>query len=132
MITQEKAFKAYAALKKLSDVPMAFSKAKVIFDLKQKLQPCWDFQTQEEQKIFDMYPDLDVQTMTINLEGKDEEARKKALEDSKEIDQKLRELGKMDSGFEETEPVKLVLSDDPRITISAKDIEYLSTFVEIS
>lgn len=128
-MTQFEAVKAYMSLRTLNAQRTSGRVAKKIFDLMNKLKPLWEFQTQEEQKLFEKYPFLDPQTMRLNLGDSEMDADEK-LQLTKEIKQAFDELSGAELDEKEFEPYKFEIDlENEDLKLSGEDIANLSPFV---
>lgn len=127
-IKQSEAMKAYQSVNDLNKQKLSSGKlAKQIYDLSSKLKSAFDFQIQEEQKIFDAHPNFDQVVGGIRLEGKSYEERKQCAEEAKQIDAELKELSELD--FEiDFEPFDFNLEAN-NVKISGEDIGNLERFI---
>jgi len=130
-ISQSEAIKAYKTVLNLNKQKFSSGKiAKNIYDLYTELQPIFQFQIQEENKIFSEYPDFDPQLGGIKLTN-DPEQREKAKRDSDQIDDKLKELAELENEIK-FEPFELSFDqlEADSIKISGEDIGNLSKFIK--
>ena len=128
-MTQFDAVKAYMSLRSLNAQRTSGRVAKKIFDLMNKLKPLWEFQTQEEQKLFEKYPVLDPRTMRLNLGDSDMDADEK-LQLTKEIKQAFDDLSETELDEKEFESYKFEIDlENEDLKLSGEDIANLSPFV---
>ena len=127
-IKQSEAMKAYQSVNDLNKQKLSSGKlAKQVYDLSSKLKSAFDFQIQEEQKIYNDHPEFDPTIGGIRLEGKSNEERKQCAEEIKQIDKELRELSELD--FEiDFEPFDFSLEAN-NVKISGEDIGNLEKFI---
>lgn len=126
---QKDLVEAYIAAKKLNEQTLKSGKiAKKIFELTSGLKRFFDFQVQEENKIFAEHPKYDLELGGIPLgDNPSEEVKKQAEEELNVISNKLKELNGLESEFEfESFTISL---DSVNLTISGKDIGTLSPFI---
>lgn len=129
-MTQFEAVKAYISLKALNSQRTSGKIAKKIFDLMTLLKPSWDFQVQEENKVYEKYPMLDPKTMTIDL-GKTPEERNERTKMAVEIKKAFDDFG----GTEFVLPENLdqykfhIDLDSENLKLSGEDIANLAPFI---
>ena len=128
-MTQIEAVKAYAAAKALNQQTLTGFIAKKIFTLTQKLQPCWDFEMQEEKKIYEKYPTYDPNKGVCRARDRSEEAIKEASEEAEAVSKDLKELQEL-----EIEPINFekftILLENENIKISGEEIGSLAPFID--
>ena len=127
-IKQNIAMKAYVSVKDLNQQKLSSGKvAKQVYELTNKLKPAYDFQIQEEQKIYASHPDFDPSIGGIRLENKTDEEKKLATENIKKIDTELKDLANVD--FEiDFEKFDFDLAQNS-VRISGEDIGNLDMFI---
>ena len=127
-IKQSEAMKAYRSISDLNKQKLSSGKlAKQVYDLSSKLRSAYDFQVQEEEKIYKLHPEFDPMVGGIRLEGKSDEERLKSAEEIKQIDKELKELSELD--FEiDFKPFDFD-SEANSVKISGEDIGNLKLFV---
>lgn len=127
-IKQLEAMKAYQSINDLNKQKLSSGKlAKQVYDLSSKLKSTFDFQIQEEQKIYNDHPEFDPTIGGIRLEGKSIEERKQYAEEIKQIDKELRELAELDVEID-FEPFEFNLEAN-NVKISGEDIGNLEKFI---
>ena len=127
-IKQNIAMKAYVSVKDLNQQKLSSGKvAKQVYELTNTLKPAYDFQIQEEQKIYASHPDFDPSIGGIRLENKTDEEKKLATENIKKIDTELKDLANVD--FEiDFEKFDFDLAQNS-VRISGEDIGNLDMFI---
>ena len=116
---QSTVIKAYKALIKLGQQDLPIKLAFDLFKIKQALQPQWDFQVDEENKL--------AANAKINSDGSVTFDTPEAAEAFRK---KLRELGDIDVDLN-VKPVQIPLSI-PGLTLSMDDIDALDCFVQFT
>ena len=132
-IKQNEAVKAYKSLQDLNHVKISSWKAaKQIYELFKKFKPAYDFQVQEEQKIFFLHPDFDMSIGGIKLTD-DKEQHKKAIAETKQIEKELDDLGNLDFEIEDFDsPIEINLGDEPYLKLSGEDIGNLEKLINFT
>lgn len=126
-IKQSEAVKAYQSIQGLNRQKFNSGKiAKKIYELTMKLKSAFDFQLQEEEKIYSKYPDFDPMIGGFHI-GKDDENREKKISDVKEINKQLKEIADLDFDLD-FEPFDLDL-EIYNVQISGEDIGNLQKLV---
>ena len=126
---QKDAVNAYISAKKLNSLDVTPMTAQTIFELFRALQPAWDFQLQEEQKIFAKHPKLDVGTLSIKMENPDDlEEKANAEKEITEINQELKDLANVETviNFQKR---NINAMFDKNIKVSGEDIANLDPFI---
>ena len=115
------------ALDKIMDQDLGLAMAKRVFDLREKLQPSWDFQVMQERKITAKYPHVDPATVTVSYDAGNPETEKERLA---ELDSFIKELTSLSAMEQElsVEPIVLRISEE-NIKIAGKDIRALKGFI---
>lgn len=127
-IKQYEAVKAYRSISELNKQKLSSGRiAKQIYDLTSKLQPAFDFQVQEERKIYGEHPEFDFALNGIKLEGKTEEEKKASINEIKQIEKELKDLSELD--FDIESDIFDINLDENRIEISGEDIGNLEKFI---
>lgn len=130
-IKQTEAVKAYQSLKDLNKQKLSSGKlAKQIYDLTAKLKSAYDFQVQEEQKIFELHPDFDPIVGGIRLDGKTDEEKAIASEEIKTMNRELESISDLDFELEDYEPFELKFDSEPDLKISGEDIGNLEKLIK--
>lgn len=123
---QGEAIKAYKSAIYLNQQKLSGSMAKKVFLLTKALQPVWDFQVQEEDKIFADHPMYDPSINGIRMPD-DPEEKKKAILEVEQINKELKVIGEVDSDVE-FEKFDFDLSAE-QIKLSGEDIGNLGPFI---
>ena len=116
---QFKIIKAYKALTKLGQQDLPIKLAFDLFKIKQALQPQWDFQVDEENKL--------AVNAKVNADGS---VTFDSPEAAEAFRQKLKELSDIDVDLKIT-PARIPLSI-PGLTLSMDDIDALDCFVQFT
>lgn len=116
---QSKIIKAYKALTKLGQQDLPIRLAFDLFKIKQALQPQWDFQLDEENKL--------TASAKVNADGSVTFDTPEAAEMFR---QKLKDLSDIDVDLKIT-PARIPLSI-PGLTLSMDDIDALDCFVQFT
>ena len=116
---QFKVIKAYKALTKLGQQDLPIKLAFDLFKIKQALQPHWDFQVDEENKL--------AVNAKVNADGS---VTFDSPEAAEAFRQKLKELSDIDVDLKIT-PARIPLSI-PGLTLSMDDIDALDCFVQFT
>lgn len=129
-IKQSEAIKAFRSIRDLNCQKMPSGKlAKQVYELYTKLKPAYDFQVQEEQKIYIDHPEFDPSIGGISLKGKTPEEKQKAIEEAKAIDNELQELSDLDFELDYDERFTIDLDKIPSVQFSGEDIGNLEKFI---
>lgn len=124
---QRELVRAYNSLNEINRCRLTDGKlAMQIYKLKSKLQPIFDFQIQEEEKIFNEHPNFDPRLNGVVI-GKDGVNRDEALNEAKIVSEELKKLADIDVDFE-FEPFDFDLNAH-NVPISGEDIENLNSFI---
>lgn len=100
--------------------------ARKVFNLVKILQPMWDFQLQEERKIFEKHPMYDLSVNGIKI-PKEEPARSEALKEVEQINKEIKSIEDLDIDIEfEKFDFDLNVGN---ISISGEDIGNLEPFI---
>ena len=116
---QFKVIKAYKALTKLGQQDLPIKLAFDLFKIKQALQPQWDFQLDEENKL--------TASAKVNADGSVTFDTPEAAEMFR---QRLKDLSDIDVDLK-VKPVQIPLSI-PGLTLSMDDIDALDCFVQFT
>lgn len=116
---QFRIIKAYKALTKLGQQDLPIRLAFDLFKIKQALQPQWDFQLDEENKL--------TASAKVNADGS---VTFDTPEASAAFRQRLKELSDIDVDLK-VKPVQIPLSI-PGLTLSMDDIDALDCFVQFT
>lgn len=123
---QGEAIRAYNAVSVLNKQRLSGPVAKNIFMLYKALQPAWEFQCQEEEKVLSSHPAYDPSINGLALPP-DEEGQAKVNAEVQQINQELKVIE--DTDFEiEFEKFDFDLNKD-RIQITGEDIGNLEPFI---
>lgn len=124
---QSEAMKAYKSLQFLNQQKLSGQTAKKVFLLWKALQPAWDFQLQEEEKLFNAHPMYDPEINGIKISENDPEEKKKAMEEVKQINKELKDIADLDCEVE-FEKFDFDLSKE-NVKLSGEDIGNLDHFI---
>ena len=116
---QFKVIKAYKALTKLGQQDLPIKLAFDLFKIKQALQPQWDFQLDEENKL--------AANAKVNADGS---VTFDSPEAAEAFRQKLKELSDIDVDLK-VKPVQIPISI-PGLTLSMDDVDALDCFVQFT
>ena len=125
---QSDAVKAYVSAVELNKQRLSGSIANKIFKLVNALQPCWDFQIQEEEKIFKEHPFVDPKLGICLAEDASEDERVKASLEMKSVNESLRSLSEIEIEPIEFESFTIDLEQE-NIKLSGEDIGRLKDFI---
>lgn len=129
-MTQGDAIKAYIAVNELNKQMFSGQTAKKIFALYAKLKPLYEFQAQEEKKIFEKYPQFNPEINGCPIKNpNDENEIKTAKEIAKEVDEALKKLNELPVDVQ-FEPFVISISEQINLKISGQLIGYLKGFIE--
>lgn len=123
---QRDAVKAYNSIKILNHEKLSGQTAKKVFLLFKALQPIYDFQFQEEEKVLTSHPMYDPQMMGVKLPDGPEE-KKKALAELDKINAELKAIGDLECEVK-FEKFDFDLSKE-NIKLSGEDIGNLEEFI---
>lgn len=115
------------ALNKIMEQDLSLAMAKKVFDMREKLQPSWDFQVMQERKIAAKYPHVDPATATVSYDTGDAEMEKERLAELDSFIKELTSLSEMEQDLS-VEPIVLRISEE-NIKIAGKDIGALKGFI---
>lgn len=115
---QGKIIAAHQALMNLNRQQLSLSSAYNIHKMMKQTQKAWDFQVEQEQKLFEKYQPKSEKNGSLEFATK---------EDEKEFTEYLKELSNMESDVE-IMPISIRLAEN--VKISPSDIEALGGFVE--
>lgn len=118
---------AYKALNRIMDQPTSLFVAKKLFDLQKLMQPAWEFQLREEEKLSGKYPDVDPRTISVSYETNNEEDKKEKLAQLDGFEKELKALSELETELD-FEPVTFY-ADSENIKIAGNDIKALIGFV---
>lgn len=116
---QFKVIKAYKALTKLGQQDLPIKLAFDLFKIKQALQPQWDFQLDEENKL--------TASAKVNADGS---VTFESQEAAAAFRQRLKELSDIDVDLK-VKPVQIPISI-PGLTLSMDDVDALDCFVQFT
>lgn len=123
---QSQCVAAYIALSKIMEQDTSLLTARKVFGMVHLLQPCWDFQGQQERKIIERHPDVDPRNSSVTCPTDDKEEADRLLAELDSYTKELEELGQMEQNLK-IEPFSIPLSEN--IKIAGKDIKALEGFV---
>lgn len=123
---QKDAIKAYLSARKLNIQDASPKNAKVFFELMQALQPTWDFQVQEERKVFAKHPNFDPMSKTIKMEG--EHDKNAVTSELKEIDTELSDIGNVESTIDFAK--RTINVGNENFKLSGEDYANLEQFLD--
>jgi len=124
---QKEAVQAYLSAKKLNEQETSAKTALKVFNLFTKLRKAWDFQVQEELKLFERYPEVDREKHGIKYSTKEEFEKAESI--IKKFNEEADELADLD--FEiDFEPFVIKLDVETGIKLSGADIGNLSEFIK--
>ena len=118
---------AYKALNRIMDQPTSLFVAKKLFDLQKLMQPAWEFQLREEEKIDGKYPDVNPRTISVSYETNNEEDKKEKLAQLDGFEKELKALSELETELD-FEPITFY-ADNENIKIAGNDIKALIGFV---
>lgn len=125
---QGQGVQAYKALRKIMAQDTSLPVSKKVFDLQEKLQPVWDFQLSEEEKIAKRHPAVDPRTASVHYKTDDEEDKQKALD---ELDAFMKELEALSEMETEVEIIPFTIyMDEENIKIAGNDVKALKGIIE--
>ena len=130
-IKQSEAAKAFHSLQDLNSQKLSSGKlAKSIYDLFTKIQSAYDFQMQEEQKIFGNHPSFNPVLGGIPYtEDMTPEEKENVNTEIKQIESELKDLAELDFELEGYEPFTINLDLEPNLRISGEDIGNLEKLI---
>lgn len=123
---QSQCVQAYIALSKIMEQDTSLLTARKVFSMVRLLQPCWDFQGQQERKIIERHPDVNPRTSSVTCPTDNKEEADRLLAELDSYTKELEELGQMEQNLK-IEPFSIPLSEN--IKIAGKDIKALEGFV---
>lgn len=115
------------ALDKIMAQDLSLPVAKKVFDMREKLQPSWDFQVMQEKKIAGKYPHVNPMTGTVTCDNTNAEEEKERLAELDAFLKDLSDLAEMEQDLS-VEPIVLRISEE-NIKIAGKDIKALKGFI---
>lgn len=115
---QGKIITAHQALMNLNRQQLSLPIAYNIHKMMKQTQKAWDFQVEQEQKLFEKYQPKPTKNGGLEFSAKEYE---------KEFNDYIKELSNMESDIEVT-PISIQLAEN--VKISPSDIEALDGFVE--
>lgn len=119
---------AYKALNRIMDQPTSLFVAKKLFDLQKLMQPAWEFQLREEEKLSGKYPDVDTRTISVSYETNNEEDKKEKLAQLDGFEKELKALSELETELD-FEPFAVYANSEQNIKIAGNDIKALIGFV---
>ena len=117
---------AYQPITKLNSQDLDGYTAKKIYDLMLKIKPLFDFQVQEQNKIYAKHPNLNIEKMGFDIDPNNPNSKLEAEEEAKEIEKELNELAEIEQEIE-FERFEVPLG---KVQLSGKDIGNLSDFID--
>lgn len=128
-MTQNQAIRAYISAMDLNRQKMNNCQTAIkIYQLLEKLRPYWDFQLQEEEKIYSAHPDYDPQTSSCALKEETDEEIERCSAEVKAVSAALKELSVIEVDDIDFEPIRIDTSKES-LKISGEDIGNLKGFV---
>lgn len=125
---QAEAIKAFISIKKLNSQDVSPRVAQNIFRLYKELQSVYDFQIQEEQKIFKKHPNFDVSIGGIKMNNSNDPVEKEqSSKEILEINNELKELGNTNTVVNFEKITINTMHED--IKLSGEDIANLEPFI---
>lgn len=115
------------ALDKIMNQDLSLAMAKQVFDMREKLQPNWDFQVMQERKIAVKYPHVNPANASVSYDTGNSEMEKERLAELDSFLKELNDLADMDQDLS-VEPIILRISEE-NIKIAGKDIKALQGFI---
>lgn len=128
--TQGTALKAYIAIEELNKQTFSGPIAKKLFNLYKTLKPVYEFQLQEEKKIFSKYPEFDPTINGCPVKDNNPETIERARTVAKSVDSELKDLGAIEIDID-CEPIIIPESEQTNLKISGAFIGYLEGFVDL-
>lgn len=128
-MTQRDQVRAYIAASKLNRLTLPISIAKKVFTLVDRLQPSWDFQAQEEKKIYDAHPMYNPEIGGCIPEDDSLEARHKAEQEARLVVEALKQLAETEVEQFEFEPIEISEELQDRIELSGEEVGYLKPYI---
>lgn len=116
-MTQGNLIRAYKAVNALTEQRLPLPISYKLFKLKKSLQPVWDFQLQEEERIFNLYPPTD-------REGN--QYKFATPEDAQGFREAFKELREMESDIE-FKPLNLPMLES--MNLSGEEIDALTDVI---
>ena len=115
------------SLDKLMDQDISLALAKKVFDMREKLQPAWNFQVRQEEKIAGKYPNVDPGKLSVQYDTGNAELEKERLAELDGFIKELKELSEMEQEID-VEPITIYV-DQENIKMAGKDIKALKGFI---
>lgn len=126
---QQDLVKAYIAVRELNKQPLSAHVARKIFDLGEKLRPAWDFQVQEEEKIYERYPDYNPESKGFIADSNSESSKAVALAKAEAMGNDFQQIADLDAEPIDFEPFTIQTSLESGLKISGEHIGYLKPFI---
>lgn len=125
--------KAYKSAIDLNKQKISSGKiAKKIYELVNKLKPTYEFQLQEEEKIFEAHPNFDIRIGGIRIMNQNDPIEKEqANSEAKEIEKELNGLSNLDVDLD-FDIFDIDLEAIPDLKISGEDIGNLESFINFN
>lgn len=115
---QQQIVNAYKVIQKYKEKELPLDISYGLFKLKKLLQPAWDFELEEEGKIFDKYHPT---------QGENNELTFASVEDKTNFAKDMASLLDMESDYDED---KVIIDFNNRLDLTLTDIEALDDFVQ--
>ena len=133
IVKQGAIVKAYKSAMDLNKQKISSGKiAKQIYELVNKLKPTYDFQLQEEEKIFEEHPNFDIRIGGIRIMNQNDPIEKQqANSEAKEIEKELNDLSNLDVDLD-FDIFDIDLEIIPDLKISGEDIGNLEGFINFN
>lgn len=119
-MTQEQIVKAYKTIQKYETRELPLDISLAFFKLKKALTDQWEFQLNEEQKIFEKYPAKQNESGSLTFETTEaQEGFAKAIQELSEVE-----------SMEDFKKIPVEIGD--RMNLSINDLEALDEFMKIT
>ena len=115
------------ALNKIMNQDLSLAMAKQVFDMRESLQPNWDFQVMQERKIAAKHPHVDLATASVSYDTGNSEMEKERLAELDSFLKEMDDLAEMEQDLS-VEPI-ILRSSEENIKIAGKDIKALKGFI---
>lgn len=121
---------AYIPATKLNNQMLPCNIAKKVFLLVEKLQPVWNFQLQEEKKIFEAHPLYNPELGGCVYSKEDPvEVQENAKKEVTEVSDALKELAEIKHEDFSFEPFEIEEDLQKKIELTGQEIGYLKPFI---
>ena len=127
---QGKIIQAYKALDKLMQQETPLQTAILVFEMREKLRPSWEFQISEEEKLQKKYENINFSDFSVSWKTGDDEDQKLKLAELAACEKDIQALADLDRIID-IEPIQIPVSS-VSIKMAGKDIEALKGFVEFT